>query len=139
MMEKEIIEFIKEHNVATVACCDENLPYCYSCYYSFIEEAGILVYKSSGGTKHEKILEKNNNVAGTILPQKVDIAHLKGIQFEGKLSVENFQTTMKLSASYYLRFPFAMAMPGKLHGIELSTIKFTDNTRGFGFKQHWQR
>jgi uncharacterized protein YhbP (UPF0306 family) len=64
---------------------------------------------------------------------------IRGVQFEGMLLDETWELTMKASSSYYLRFPFAMAVPGKLYLISLLSVKFTDNTKGFGHKQHWQK
>jgi len=139
-MDKEIVDFIAEQKVATIACIDErNAPYCFNCYYSFIEQDGFLIYKSSFNTRHEAILKQNKQVAGTIIPEQIEVATIRGIQFEGALVDETMEQAMKASASYYLRFPFAMAVPGKLYLLQLDRIKFTDNTRGFGFKQQWQR
>lgn len=138
-MEQEIMDFISEHHVASVACCEENIPYCFNCFYSFIKEGALLVYKSSFNTRHEQILEKHKNVAGTIVPEQVEVATIKGVQFQGVLLNDGIELAMKASASYYSRFPFAMAVPGKIQVIELQHVKFTDNTRGFGFKQHWSK
>lgn len=138
-MDKEIIDFINECKVATVCGTEGEQPYCFNCYYSFMEQEGLLIYKSSYGTKHEKILEQSPLIAGTIIPEQIDLATLRGIQFEGELMKEGFDITMKASASYYLRFPFAMAIAGKMYVIELKKIKLTDNTRGFGHKQHWEK
>jgi len=139
-MDNEITGFINEQKVATVACIDEaKMPYCFNCYYSFMEPEGLLVYKSSFNTRHEELLKLNKQVAGTIIPEQIEVATIRGIQFEGLLLEDSLELAMKASASYYLRFPFAMAVPGKLYLIQLDKIKFTDNTRGFGFKQQWQR
>ena len=138
-MGKEIADFIDQNKVATVACVGDGLPYCFNCYYSFIEQEGLLIYKSSYGTRHEDIMQKNKTVAGTIIPEQIEVSIIRGIQFQGLLLNDNLEIGMKASASYYLKFPFAMAVPGKLYVLELHEIKFTDNTRGFGFKQHWKK
>jgi uncharacterized protein len=139
LMDKEILEFINQNKVATVACVSEGAPYCFNCYYSFLETEACLVYKSSFGTRHEELLKKNNLVAGTIIPEQVEVAVIKGIQFQGVLLGDSLERGIKASASYYLKFPFAMAVPGKLYVIEMQEVKFTDNTRGFGFKQQWKK
>lgn len=138
-MDKAIIDFINECKVATVCGSSDERPYCFNCYYSFIEDEALLVYKSSFGTTHEKVLELNANIAGTIIPEQIDLTTLRGVQFEGILMKESIDIAMKASSSYYLRFPFAMAVPGKIYVIELKKIKFTDNARGFGYKQHWEK
>jgi len=139
MMDQNISAFIGEQKVATVACIDGQAPYCFNCYYAFLEQDGLLIYKSSFNSKHEKILQQNKQVAGTIIPEQIDLATLRGIQFEGNMLEDDFQLNLKISAAYYLRFPFAMSVPGKLYAVQLENVKFTDNSKGFGFKQHWSR
>jgi uncharacterized protein YhbP (UPF0306 family) len=139
MIDLEIAEFITEQKVATVCTSNNDVPYCFNCYYVFMEAEGILVYKSSTTTKHDKMLVENERVAGTIIPESISVATIRGVQFEGVLLRDSLEMGMKLSASYYLKFPFSMAIPGKLFGIQLNQLKFTDNTRGFGFKQTWER
>ena len=139
MIDKEITMFINENKVASVCTSNNDEPYCFSCYYSFMEQEGLLIYKSSGDTKHDKMLLQNQKIAGTIIPENVDVISIRGIQFEGVLMKYSLDLGLKISASYYLKYPFAIAMPGKLGAIQLDRIKFTDNTRGFGFKQKWER
>lgn len=139
MMDQEISGFIREHTVATVACTSGNRPYCFNCYYAFSEEQAWLIFKSSFQTRHGEILQENREVAGTIIPEKIDVAVIRGIQFEGQVLEDSIDLSVKAAAIYYLRFPFAMAVPGNLQVISLRSLKFTDNTRGFGFKQHWSR
>ena len=69
----------------------------------------------------------------------MEVSVIKGIQYEGVLMEDSMELTIKASASYYLKFPFAMAVPGKVYALELRNIKFTDNTKGFGYKQHWTK
>lgn len=138
-MDQEIVSFINECKVATVCTSQGDEPYCFNCYYSFIEGEAYLVYKSSFGTRHEKMLEQNKKVAGTIIPEQIDLATIRGVQYEGVLLNDTMDLSMKASSSYYLKFPFAMVVPGKVYVIQLNKVKFTDNTRGFGFKQHWER
>ncbi len=139
MIDEEIVAFINENKVATICTSNNDEPYCFNCYFSFLEKDGILVFKSSGLTKHDKMLQENAKIAGTIIPEKVDVVSIRGIQLEGVLLNENIELGLKSSTSYYLKYPFAMAMPGKLFAIQIDKMKFTDNTRGFGFKQSWER
>lgn len=138
-MDKEIADFIAACKVATVCCLDNGAPYCFNCFYSFMEKEGLIVYKSSHGTKHEELLKTNKAVAGTIIPEEIEVATIRGIQYEGILLDDDLQLSLKASSSYYLRFPFAMAIPGKLYVLSPSSIKYTDNTKGFGYKKQWQK
>jgi uncharacterized protein YhbP (UPF0306 family) len=139
MIPAEMLEFIGSTKVATICCVAANAPHCFNCYFSFIAADGYLVFKSSSGTRHEEILRQNAVVAGTIIPEHIELATIRGIQFEGVMLPENMLLTVKASSSYYLAFPFALAVPGNLYIVQINSLKFTDNTKGFGYKSHWAR
>ena len=134
----DILHFISTNNIASVCCSADNKPYCFNCFYSVLEEEGCIVFKSSADTNHMKILSKNNMVAGTIIASEVSIAKIEGIQFEG-LNIEKDKTTLKAAKSYYLRYPFAITVPGKLWILELHAIKYTNTTNGIKHKLEWER
>jgi uncharacterized protein len=78
---------------------------------------------------------RNPVVAGTILPDKLETVSIKGVQFTGMFTPAEGD---EASLIYYSRFPFARAIGGKFWVIKLKTMKYTDNTLGFGTKLHWQ-
>ncbi|MBS1782779.1 MAG: hypothetical protein JSS78_06915 [Bacteroidetes bacterium] len=136
---KDIARFISENTVATLACVDNQSPYCFNCYYAFLPAEGLLVYKSAFRTKHDAILEKNKQIAGSIVPNEINLSALSGIQFEGILLESRLDQTMRLSIPYYTRFPFAIALLGNICIIQMNTIKFTDYTKGVGYNLQWSR
>lgn len=135
----EMTGFIRNQKAATVCCIENHAPYCFNCFYAFMEEEGWLIYKSSSATRHEKILQHSRLVAGTIIPEEIAVATIQGIQFEGEILEDRLGASVKATAAYYFRFPFAAAVPGMIRIIALNHIKFTDNTRGFGHKESWNR
>lgn len=139
MLPVSIAEFIKEQQAATVCCTNGEAPYCFNCFYALMEEEGYLVYKSAPATQHEKLLREHPRTAGTIIPEHIAVSVIRGVQFEGLVLEDDFALSMRASVAYYLRFPFAVAVPGTIRIIELKSVKFTDNTRGFGHKEHWKR
>ncbi len=135
-----ITDFIKAQTAATVCCLAQNAaPYAFNCYYAFEEKKGWLIYKSGFSTAHEEMLKKDARVAGTIIPEQIILATLQGIQYQGAQLPDSLEISMQAASVYYLKYPFAMAVPGKIFAIRLDTIKFTDNARGFGHKENWQR
>lgn len=138
-MEQSIIDFIKAQKCASVSCSQEDgTPYCFSCFYAFNSKAGLLYYKTSPQAHHSKQMMVRRQVAGTILQDKLNSLAIQGIQFQGTvLSADDPQA--EGTSRYYKRFPFALAMPGEIWIIRLDSIKFTDNTQGFGTKIKWQR
>ena len=135
-----ISDFLNSQKAATVCCLsEEGNPYCFNCYYAYLPEEGWLIYKSGFSTKHEELLKKKNTVAGTVIPEELVVATIRGVQYQGVQLVEDMRTTMKANGAYYLKYPFAMAVPGKIFVIRLDKIKFTDNAISFGHKEHWSR
>jgi uncharacterized protein len=139
-MDKKIAEFISKQTCGNLCCvAEQGYPYCFSFFYSFDEKEMMLYYKSSDDTNHSEILYQNKIVAGTILPDKLNFLAIKGIQFEGEVIEPNHPDAKNASSHYHKKHPMALAMPGDIWAICLNSIKFTDNTLGFGKKLKWKR
>lgn len=139
-MDASIIEFIEIQTVATICCVDEDgLPYCFNSFFSFDKKNDCLYFKSSANsTHHGKLLQKNEQVAGTILMDKLDKILVKGIQFSGR-AVKNDLFNVAAAMHYHTRHPMALAVPGDMWTLHLDQVKFTDNAKGFGTKVSWER
>jgi hypothetical protein len=139
MIEK-ISAFIEKQTSGSLACVDETgQPWCFSFFYSWDPVNGLLHYKSSNDTRHSIILRGNKKIAGTILPDKLNLLQIKGIQFEGKLLEDDDPLAASASAHYHKKHPMALAMPGVIWTLRLDHIKFTDNSLGIGKKLNWNR
>jgi uncharacterized protein YhbP (UPF0306 family) len=137
-MDKRIIEFIGRQKAASVCCLDEkNNPYCFCIFFVFDEDNQRLYFKSSSSSNHAVYLLMNKRVAGTILPDKLNLLAIRGIQFTGFIS--NADPIHPAAAAYHKKIPLALAMPGDVWAIQLETIKMTDNTIGIGKKILWDR
>ena len=139
---KRIWRFINECEVLTLATSYRDHPYCTPCFYAFDETDQLLIFKSNDETKHVQDLLKNPTVAGSILPKKLTIGQVKGIQFTGMVKrVQQGLCTdpLKLEQTYYGRFPIARTVDGELWYITLETAKLTDSKLGFGKKLNWSR
>ena len=139
-MSQRIIDFIRKQTCGNLCCVDEQgNPYCFSFFYSFDEKEKMLFYKSSDETMHSEILHHNNKVAGTILPDKLNLLQIKGIQFEGVILPSGHPLTKIASSHYHKKHPVAIAMPGDIWIVQVNRFKFTDNSLGFGKKLIWNR
>jgi uncharacterized protein YhbP (UPF0306 family) len=137
-MDKSIINFIEKQKTASICCLDEeDNPYCFSIFYVFDKVERRLYFKSAASSNHAHYLLKNKRVAGTILPDKLNMLAIRGLQFTGVI-VDN-STNHHATSEYHRKIPLALAMPGEVWTIQLETIKMTDNTIGLGKKIHWQR
>lgn len=135
-----IWKFIQQCELFTLATSCNNQPYCTPCFYAFDEMDQLLVFKSNMETRHAKELLGNPLVAGSILPQKLGIGQVKGLQFTGRNAlVKNCTDPLKLQELYYRKFPIARTMKGELWVISLEMAKLTDSKLGFGKKLNWSR
>jgi uncharacterized protein YhbP (UPF0306 family) len=139
-MNKDIIEFIKKQKTATVCTVDETgNPYCFSCFFALDADNAVLFYKTHGASRHASFMLKRKEVAGTILPDKLNPLIVKGIQFEGVVLSADHPLAVNASKTYHFRYPFALAMPGVMWTLQLHHIKMTDSSKGFGAKIEWER
>ena len=139
-MEKRIVQFIQKQTCATICCVDEQgKPWCFSCYYAFNPEEGLLYFKSSPGSHHATVIKRNPLIAGTILPDTLSKLQVKGVQFEGIVPEDSHLLLKEASGFYHNKYPIALAMPGEIFVIRIDRIKMTDSTLGFGKKISWNR
>lgn len=133
-----IADFLKAQTVFTLATCEDDQPHCSTCFYAYSEQYNMIVFKSSEKTEHIRQVLLNNLVGGSVLPDKLQTGKIKGVQFKGKMFEPESQCLSDLKKTYYAKYPFALAMGGEVWVIQLSWIKFTDNTLGFGKKIKWE-
>jgi uncharacterized protein len=136
----EISDFITENKIAAVCCVDsKHRPYTFHCFYAFDELNQLLFFKSSPETFHSQLLSENPHVAGSILPAKLEMLALKGVQFTGKILFEGIPDQLNPEVFFHVRLPLALTKPGKVYCIQLETIKMTDNSKIFGKKFLWNK
>jgi uncharacterized protein YhbP (UPF0306 family) len=139
IMDKHIVQFLTAQTVMTIATSENNIPHCATCFYVFIPEENLIVFKSKPGTTHVKQALANSIVAGSVLPDKFVAGKTSGIQFYGSFGAAKDGFHDLASKHYYKKYPFAAVMPGKLWVIELNKVVFTDHTLGFGKKRNWEK
>lgn len=135
---KDIAHFLATNKIATVCCSAENKPYCFNCFYALLEDEGNLVFKSSQSSRHISIISENSSVAGTIVASEITMAKIEGIQFEGAV-IDMGVVNLRASKAYYLRYPFAVTVPGRLWVLELRSVRYTNTTNGIKRKLDWER
>lgn len=139
-MNELLIAFLKTQTCATICVIDDlRLPYCFSCYYIFDMETALLYYKSSLESYHSLLIEKNPNVAGTILPDKLNKIKVKGVQFTGMVIDKTDQWKNGAFKKYHDKFPMALVRQGSIYTVQLHSIKMTDSSKLFGKKMIWVR
>ncbi|MDD4506384.1 MAG: pyridoxamine 5'-phosphate oxidase family protein [Sulfurospirillaceae bacterium] len=130
MINPKIVNFINKHHLLTLATSCENKPYCASCFFVFEQKVPCFVIATDEKTRHGSEALLNPRVAGTIALETNMVGKIQGIQFNGTFRV----ATVGEKMTYFKRFPYALAMNPSLWSIDIETMKFTDNTLGFGKK-----
>jgi uncharacterized protein YhbP (UPF0306 family) len=135
-----IHQFISNQTVASI-CCTNSIGelHCFSCYYAFDTKAGLLYFKTGDQNQHMLWMQQQPQIAGTILPAKLNKLQVKGIQLNGTLLPVGDVATKDASKRYHLKYPFALAMPGTVQTIRIHQLKMTDSSLGFGTKLIWER
>ncbi len=138
--EEQIIDFICEHHVLTLAVARNNVPYCASCYYAYYKEQNQFIFTSGHETRHIRDVVEGSNftVAGTIALETRIVGKIRGIQFTGLIRELDGEELKKARSVYLKRFPIARLMSElRLWSLVPDFIKMTDNRLGFGKKLIW--
>lgn len=136
--EKHIWSFISDQTVLNLATSAGDEPWCASCFFAFEETNKLLVFKSDKESRHIKEALKQGLVAGSILPDKLKVGKVRGVQYQGRMA-EDEVLFVAAKKRYYEKYPYAKVIPGDIWVIALSLVKLTDNTLGFGKKLIWHR
>lgn len=135
----QIIKYIKENNVFTLATSFRNVPYSAICFYAYHISENYFVFTSDKKTKHVSDFLIQPFVAGSICKPQNTVASAKGLQFTGKILL-NLSTAEKESIErlYLYTFPFTKTTELTLWMLKPLYFKLTDNSLGFGKKIKWK-
>ena len=138
-MDQQIIDFINEHHLLTLATSKENIPYCCNVFYVYDAASYQLIFSTDTKTKHAQDFITNPNVAGSIALETKEVAKIQGVQLLGKIT-ELKGDDLKVAKKQYLQaVPYARLMEIHLWVMQLAFIKMTHNKLGFGKKLVWEK
>jgi uncharacterized protein len=104
-----------------------------------MEEENSLVFTSDYSSKHIQQASHNIYVAGSIVLETDIVGKIQGIQFQGIISEPKDDILVKARNQYLKKFPVAMLIKTTLWIVDLTFIKFTDNSLGFGKTITWEK
>lgn len=137
-MQKEIQEFLRTNQVATICYVIDSLPNCFNCVYTPLPDTEGIVFKSSGSSLHSRVMQDETPVAGTIYHASNSGLNNCGVQFIGRVAANDDMYAVAKTV-YYKRFPMALVIPGNIFTIIFSSIKFSQTTNGIRHKLNWER
>ena len=136
-LDQQIIDFINEHHLLTLATSKGNIPYCCNVFYVYDAANNQLIFSTDTKTKHAQDFTLNPNVAGSIALETKEVAKIQGVQLLGEI-IELKGESLKAAKKQYLQvFPYARLMEIHLWAMQLTFIKMTHNKLGFGKKLVW--
>ena len=133
MIDPRIVRFIGRHHVLTLATVAGEQPYCSHAFYAYDPERNLLVFAADKTTRHAEEMQAKRQVALRIALQSKTVGKLQGLQLCGTVR----EADEEARKTYIRRFPFAALAELTLWVVEISYMKFTDNTLGFGKKLIW--
>lgn len=136
MIDKRISSFISRHHVLTLATVRDGQPWCANMFYAFDSQRVELIFSSADSSRHIVEAGIEPRVACSIVVESRVIGRLQGVQVEGRL-VEAVGGDYR--ERYLRRFPYAALHLDRLWVVEVDSVKFTDNTLGFGKKLFYQK
>ena len=138
-VDQQIIDFINEHHLLTLATSKENIPYCCNVFYVYDVANNQLIFSTDTKTKHAQDFITNSNVAGSIALETKEVAKIQGVQLLGKITELNGDDLKAAKKQYLQAFPCARLMEIHLWVMQLAFIKMTHNKLDFGKKLVWEK
>ncbi len=135
MVDQRIVKFIKRHHVMTLASVSAGQPYCCNVFYAYDTQRNRLIFTSGHETRHVAEFVAHPAVAASIVLETRVVGKVQGLQLVGE--VVGADDSDKIQ--YIKRFPYTALADLTLWAVEMSYMKYTDNTLGFGKKLIWNR
>jgi len=143
---EHILAYIASHHVLTLATEHNHVPWAASLFYA--NDGLTLYFVSDPETRHAQNIAANPHVAATIHEDYDDWRSIQGVQLEGACrEITDPIESARARVVYASKFPFIadlLRAPRELgaafararwYKIEPTWARFTDNTRGFGWKE----
>ena len=129
-----MLNFINEHHVLSLATIGEQILSSCSLFYLFIEDETCFLFASDEATEHIKNIKQNPSVSAAIYNETIEINEIKGLQIRGTVS----KAEVKHEELYVIKYPYAKEVKNKtIWKLSATALKYTDNSVGFAQKEVW--
>ena len=138
-IDQQIIHFLNEHHLLTLATSQNNKPYCCNLFYVYDQVSNQLIFSTETKTKHAQDFITNTNVAASVALETKNVSKIQGVQLLGTIQ-ELKGERLKIAKEQYIKaFSYAASMDLHLWVMPLNFIKMTHNKLGFGKKLIWEK
>ena len=136
-IDQEIIHFLNDHHLLTLATSQNNKPYCCNLFYVYDQLSNQLIFSTETKTKHAQDFICNTKVAGSIALETKEVSKIQGVQLLGTILELKGEHLRSAKEQYIKAFSYAANMDMHLWAMPLNFIKMTHNKLGFGKKLIW--
>lgn len=130
----DMLKFIHEHHVFSMATLGEDTLSSCSLFYLFIEEEMCFIFASDEKTEHIQNIKKNPHVSAAIHNETTEVKEIKGLQIRATVS----KAEAGYEELYLTKYPYAKEVKNKIiWKLSVRGLKYTDNSVEFGYKEVW--
>lgn len=136
--------FLDENQILCVATAASGQSYSAPVFYAYLRETVGLAFLSDLDSRHGRDALANPQASGAIASSGKSIGDIRGVQILGRIvCLGATDGLVGAAAETYSRFldriPEARGQSSCLWEFACDWMKFTDNSREFGFKEIWSR
>lgn len=129
-----MLKFIDEHHVLSMATIQEGVLSSCSLFYIFLKDEMCFIFASNEATEHIKNIEQNPYVSAAIHYETTEVKEIKGLQIRGMVS----KAEDRYENLYINAYPYAKEVENKtMWKLKVTALKYTDNSVGFAHKEVW--
>ncbi len=136
-VDKRIIDFIESHHVLTLATSCKDEPWCANCFYVYLPARNSFIFTSDSKSRHISDIAHNCFVGASIVLETRTVGRIQGLQLQGVVTRVDAADRAEAKRAYIREYPYAVMADLTLWQLDVSLLKFTDNTLGFGKKLLW--
>ena len=133
------VDLLNSESTLTLATCGpDGAPYAAPLFY--LPDAGRLYWFSSARSAHSRNLKRDPRASVTVYAATADWRKIRGVQMRGAARVVTDRDLRRtITAAYVERFHLGkifqtLMTRSRLYCFEPCSIRYIDNTRGFGYK-----
>ena len=134
-----VSDLLKSESTLTLATCGPDGAPCAAPLF-YLPDGHQLYWFSSARSAHSRNLKRDPRASVTVYAATADWRKIRGVQMQGSARpVADRELRRTIAAAYAERFHLgrlfqALMARSRLYCFEPCSIRYIDNTRGFGFK-----
>ncbi|GIK42320.1 MAG: hypothetical protein BroJett011_61530 [Chloroflexota bacterium] len=140
-------QFLAAHTTLTLATlAEDGRPQAAPLFYAEMDDLS-LIFISERRVRHSQNVARDQRVAAAVYADGQQWQTIRGVQLEGVCTALAGQAARAAQAVYLAKYPFIttdlllarLFQKVTFYKISPTWLRFIDNSRGFGYKEEWER